>query len=189
MGDPSASPQGRDSGGRPAPPDRWSWLQPWRSGGAPQAAPLPIPDRRSGGERRSAPSPDGQVRSESRRHDHRRAHVRQPLPFGGVAPSGRIRCEPHGTVHADLVDLSEGGICVLLPSPIPLKHGDRLALTLHENFGFGKLEVELEARWLVQTTLGLRVGARFVDPEFRPANTFLKTYLEADFGNHLRPDA
>lgn len=110
------------------------------------------------------------------------------MPFGGVAPSGRICCDPHGCVHADLIDISEGGTCVLLASPMPLKHGDRLSLTLHENFGFSSLEVELEVRWLVETPMGLRVGGRFLDPAFRPSQTFLKTYLEADFGGQRSSD-
>ena len=110
------------------------------------------------------------------------------MPFGGVAPSGRICCEGQGCVHADLIDISEGGICVLLASPMLLKLGDPLVLTLHENFGFGSLEVELEVRWLVETPMGLRVGGRFRDPAFRPSTTFLKTYLEADFGSHRSPD-
>lgn len=193
MDDPSASRQRSDAGGAAAPQDRWSWLQPWRVGGGPQTSPLSSADRRTGGERRSTPSQDSQRledsrRQDHRRRDHRRAHVRQPMPFGGVAPSGRICCERLGCVHADLIDISEGGICVLLTSPIPLNLGDRLALTLHENFGFGTLEVELEVRWLVETPMGLRVGGRFLDPEFRPSTTFLKTYLEADFGSHRRAD-
>ena len=110
------------------------------------------------------------------------------MPFGGVAPSGRICNECQVCVHADLVDISEGGTCVLLTNPMPLNLGDRLALTLHENFGFGSLEVELEVRWLVETPMGLRVGGRFRDPAFRPSTTFLKTYLEADFGSNRRPD-
>ena len=193
MDDPSASRQRSETEGPAAPPARWGWLQPWRKGGGTQIVPLSTPDRRAGGERRSTPSQEGQRLEETRRQshrrqDHRRAHVRQPMPFGGVAPSGRICCEPHGCVHADLIDVSEGGSCVLLSSPMPLQLGDRLALTLHENFGTGTLQVELEVRWLVETPMGLRVGGRFLDPEFRPSTTFLKTYLEADFGSHRRSD-
>jgi hypothetical protein len=110
------------------------------------------------------------------------------MPFGGVAPSGRICCAGRGCVHADLIDVSEGGTSVLLASPLPLKLGDRLSLTLHETFGFESLDVELEVRWLVSTPMGLRVGARFVDPAFRPSATFLKAYLEADFGGRRRAD-
>ena len=189
MGDSSADRLSRDPGGDATPPGRWGWLQPWRSaGGDPQPTQLRTPDRRSGAERRAATSQEGQRLEDTRRQSRRRAHVRQPMPFGGVAPSGRICCEGQGCVHADLIDISEGGICVLLASPMLLKLGDPLVLTLHENFGFGSLEVELEVRWLVETPMGLRVGGRFRDPAFRPSTTFLKTYLEADFGSHRRPD-
>jgi len=188
MGNSSASRQSSDSGGDGAPRDRWAWLQPWRSGGGAQPVPLSVPDRRSGSDRRSLSSQEGHRLQESRRQARRRAHARQPMPFGGVAPSGRICCESHGCVHADLIDISEGGTCVLLASAMPLNLGDRLSLTLHENFGLGSLEVELEVRWLVETPMGLRVGGRFLDPAFRPSQTFLKTYLEADFGGQRSSD-
>ena len=189
MGHPSADGSSRDPGGAAAPKGRWGWLQPWRSGAeASPVQPLRVPDRRSGIDRRAATSQEADRLEETRRLAKRRAHVRQPMPFGGVAPSGRICNEGQVCVHADLVDISEGGTCVLLTNPMPLNLGDRLALTLHENFGLGSLEVELEVRWLVETPMGLRVGGRFLDPEFRPSSTFLKTYLEADFGSNRRPD-
>lgn len=171
----------------------WSWLRPWRlSPGSPSdgssSEPRSVPDRRSGLDRRTPTSQGPERLEEVRRQARRRAHVRQPLPFGGVAPSGRICRDGLGCVHASLVDLSEGGTCVLLSTPLPLNLGDKLELTLHENFGFGTLQVELEVRWLVETPMGLRVGGRFLDPAFRPSATFLKTYLEADFGNQRRPD-
>jgi hypothetical protein len=34
--------------------------------------------------------------------------------------------------------------------------------------------------------MGVRLGLRFTDPAFRPADTFLKAYLETDFGNDRR---
>lgn len=188
MGDPSADRQRPEGRGDAAREGQWAWLQPWRSGGdTGQSHPIRIPERRSGGDRRSA-SQEASRQESSRRQGGRRAHVRQPMPFGGVAPSGRICRDGQVCAHADLVDLSEGGICVLLPNPMPLKLGDRLVLTLHENFGFGSLDVDLEVRWLVETPIGLRVGGRFLDPAFKPSDTFLKTYLDTDFGGHRRSD-
>lgn len=166
----------------------WSWLRPWRVlSGGPAERPS-VADRRSGQERRHSNDQDAERAEEARRQARRRAQVRQALPFGGVAPSGRICRDGLGCVHASLVDLSEGGACLLLTTPSALNLGDKLELTLHENFGFDSLQVDLEVRWLVETPIGLRVGCRFLDPAFRPSTTFLKTYLEADFGNRQRPD-
>lgn len=145
------------------------------------------PDRRDRSDRRANPSERGDRRERQRRQQYRRTHPRRLMPFGGVAPSGRL-CLGDSCVHADLVDISEGGTCVLLANAIALHQGDRLTLTLHENFGTGSLEVELEVRWLVETSMGVRVGARFLDPAFNPAATFLKTYLDADFGGDRRSD-
>ena len=103
------------------------------------------------------------------------------MPFGGVAPSGRL-CNSQGCVHADLVDLSEGGTCVLLSAPMEANPGDILELTLHESFGSGSVAVQLELRWVEPTPIGLKLGGRFIDPGFTPADTFLKTYLDTDFG-------
>ena len=109
------------------------------------------------------------------------------MPFGGVAPSGHVCVDGQGCVHADLVDLSEGGICVLITSPLALSPGDRLALTLHENFGVGTIQVGLELCWMLETPMGLRLGARFLDPGFSPSATFLQRYLETDFSHDHRP--
>jgi len=108
------------------------------------------------------------------------------MPFGGVAPSGRLCCADQGCAHADLIDISEGGICVMLSSPLQLRSGDILDLTLHENFGTGSIAMQLELRWFFDTPMGLKLGGRFIDPQFSPSSTFLKRYLETDFSSERR---
>jgi hypothetical protein len=108
------------------------------------------------------------------------------MPFGAVAPSGRLNCGALGSVHADLVDLSEGGLCLMLPTPLALNFGDRVELVLHENFGVGSLHIELEVRWTQANPMGLKLGLRFLDPQFCPSGTFLRRYLDTDFFSDRR---
>jgi len=171
-----------------SPADRSPWWAslPWQKGGARSPQPPRTSDRRSGQERRSQNAEDAERRATQRRQEQRRTHPRRLMPFGGVAPSGRLCTGEQVCVHADLVDISEGGTCVLLSAPIAVQRGDILELTLHENFGSGSIQIQLELRWVVETPMGVKLGGRFVDPAFSPAGTFLKRYLETDFSSERR---
>lgn len=148
--------------------------------------PLQTPDRRTGEDRRTQPDQTGGERIRQRRDRQRRQYPRRLMPFGGVAPSGRLNFGDQGSVHADLVDISDGGVCVMLSTPIALACGDALELTLHENFGSGSIQLDLELCWLIETPVGLKLGCRFRDPQFAPSATFLKRYLDTDFSDDRR---
>lgn len=158
--------------------ERWGWQA--------RVKPLQTSDRRTGDERRTQPDQTGGERVRQRRDRQRRQYPRRLMPFGGVAPSGRLRFGDQGCVHADLVDISDGGVCVMLATPLALTRGAALELTLHENFGSGSIQLELELCWLIETPVGLKLGCRFRDPQFAPAATFLKRYLDTDFSDDRR---
>ena len=172
--------------------DRSSFRSPWwailvgRWLGHARVQPLQAPDRRTGDDRRTQPDQAGGDRVRQRRDRQRRQQPRRLMPFGGVAPSGRLCFQDQGCVHADLVDISDGGVCVMLSTTIAVACGDALELTLHENFGSGSIQLDLELCWQIETPVGLKLGCRFRDPQFAPSATFLKRYLDTDFSDDRR---
>ena len=117
----------------------------------------------------------------------RRAHVRLPIPPGVVGPGGLLHRNHLGCVPVDLIDISDGGTCVLLAMPIAIQPGDIVDLSLDEIDGPGRLQLAMEVRWLLELPTGLRLGGRFLDREFRPSRTFLRPYLMADLDISKQP--
>lgn len=65
-------------------------------------------------------------------------------------------------ILADILDISLGGLCLLLGGPVRLEEQQQLLLDLRSHPDFGVLRLEAEARWWVISdafaTLGLRLA-------------------------------
>lgn len=81
-------------------------------------------------------------------------------------------------VPADILDISRGGLCLLLPSPLELQPGEPLQLDLRAHPAFGTPQATVRARWagrsLVAPTLGVAFEPQLsaiprLEPERRAA--------------------
>lgn len=71
-----------------------------------------------------------------------------------------------GWSAADIIDISLGGVCLLVLQSFPLPQGDapRLRLNLRSQPGFGIDSLDGRIRWFVQSGLVLTLGVGFEKP-------------------------
>ena len=82
------------------------------------------------------------------------------MPFGGVAPSGRLCFRDQGCVHADLVDISDGGACLLVGLPFWADSGQRGVLRFGKPGQASHRQV-VEICWQDPWEQGLALGVAF----------------------------
>ena len=91
------------------------------------------------------------------------------FPVQGTRPIAMRLLGPDGTpaapwVLADILDISLGGLCLLVSGPLVLERGQHLQLDLRSHPDFGVLRLEVEARWWMSSesfsTLGIAFPAQ-----------------------------
>ena len=100
------------------------------SPGAPPPPPPPAATTKQSLEINAPPPPanDG---------SQRREFARKPMPFGGVAPVGEMAGPEGQKWHISLWDVSMGGLCVVVDSPMDEPFGTSFAISVYEIFGLG----------------------------------------------------
>lgn len=81
----------------------------------------------------------------------RRRFARQPVQNGPSIGLKRLRPDGHWspeTVMADVLDVSIGGLCVLIADGRDFQPGDRLELQLDDHPGFGVARLTARIRWM-----------------------------------------
>ena len=64
-------------------------------------------------------------------------------------------------VLADILDISLGGLCLLVSGPLALERGQHLELDLRSHRDFGVVRLEVEARWWMSSDSFSTVGIAF----------------------------
>ena len=146
-------------------------------------------DRRSGERRGGEPSPNGsgERRQEERRSNPagRRRSERRPVPFGPGSPSGAI-INPAGlSLHVNLWDVSEGGLCLVARGELADRPGTVMVLELHSGVGVENVRLEMQLVWAAEEEgrFGTFVGLQFLEGQTLPNGTFLDRYLTMELPN------
>jgi PilZ domain len=99
----------------------------------------------------------------------RRLHHREPIPACRPIAVRRLTDDENivsAWLPADILDLSLGGVCLLIPddgSP-PLEPEARLDLDCHAQPGFGVDHIPCRLIWQVRSGFGVTLGLRFEQP-------------------------
>ena len=110
----------------------------------------------------------------------RRQFSRKPMPFGGVAPVGEMASPSGEKWHVGLWDVSLGGICIVVDSPVNEALGTLFSLSIYENFGFGSAFFNANLRWRTTEADNTYLGLEFEDQELLSNNCFLMHYVNTD---------
>lgn len=104
---------------------------------------------------------------DTRTRAEKRAFVRQPIENcrniavrrldGDLKPCGRW-------FLADIVDVSEGGMCLIVSEEQSLEVGQWLLLDLRCHPGFGQLRLQARMCWLIRAHFALTFGVAFATP-------------------------
>ncbi|MCT0207280.1 PilZ domain-containing protein [Synechococcus sp. CS-1332] len=65
---------------------------------------------------------------------------------------------------ADIVDVGEGGMCLIASEEQSLEMGQWLLMDLRAHPGFGMLRLQAELRWLTRAHFALTFGVAFATP-------------------------
>jgi hypothetical protein len=116
------------------------------------------------------PGPEGQEVSLGETHDPswQRRGVRRldRFPVAGTRPIALRFLQAEGQslgpwVLADILDISQGGLCLLITSSLELLPSQPLELDLRSHPGFPWTRVEVEARWWIGTEGFATLGVAF----------------------------
>lgn len=95
---------------------------------------------------------------ENRRLERFPALGTRPIALRPLAASGA----PAGPwVLADILDISLGGMCLLVTGSLHLDVGQALLLDLRSHPSFGQVRLEVQARWWALTDSFSTIGVRF----------------------------
>ena len=88
------------------------------------------------------------------------------FPVQGTRPIAMRPLGPDGApiapwVLADILDISLGGLCLLVSGPLVLERGQHLQLDLRSHPDFGVLRFEVEARWWMSSESFSTIGVAF----------------------------
>lgn len=98
---------------------------------------------------------------EARRLERFPVQGTRPIALRPLQPSG----EPAGPwVLADILDISLGGLCLLVTGSLALERGQHLLLDLRAHPGFGLKRQEVEARWWMSADSFSTLGIAFPVP-------------------------
>ena len=96
-----------------------------------------------------------------------RAFVRQPIESCRNIAVRRLDGDfkPYGRWFlADIVDVSEGGMCLIASEEQALEVGQWLLMDLRCHPGFGQLRLQAQLRWLKRAHFALAFGVAFANP-------------------------
>ena len=110
----------------------------------------------------------------------RRQFSRKPMPFGGVAPGGEMASPEGQKWHISLWDVSMGGLCVDVDSPMEAPLGTLLAISIYENFGFGSAFFNAHLRWRTTEADNTYLGLQFENQDLLEQGCFLIDYVNTD---------
>jgi len=113
----------------------------------------------------------------------RRQFARKPMPFGGVAPVGEMACPGGQKWHISLWDVSMGGICVVVDSPMDEPFGTSFAISVYESFGLGSAFFNAHLRWRTTEANSTYLGLEFEDQDLLQNGCFLIDYVNTDLSN------
>ncbi len=102
------------------------------------------------------------------------------MPFGGVAPVGEMACLKGKKWHISLWDVSMGGICVVVDSPMDETLGSLFAISVYESFGLGCAFFNAHLRWRKVETDSTYLGLEFEDQDLLKNGCFLIDYVNTD---------
>lgn len=124
--------------------------------------------------------PDDAIPQPPNDGSQRRQFSRKPMPFGGVAPGGEIASPEGQKWHISLWDVSMGGLCVVVDSPMEAPLGTLLAISIYENFGFGSAFFNAHLRWRTTEADNTYLGLQFEDQDLLDQGCFLIDYVNTD---------
>jgi hypothetical protein len=110
----------------------------------------------------------------------RRQFDRKPMPFGGVAPVGELTNSTGQKWHISLWDVSMGGLCVMVDSPIDDALGSLLSMSIYESFGLGSAFFNAYLRWRTTEADNTYLGLEFEDQDLLKNGCFLIDYVNTD---------
>ncbi len=110
----------------------------------------------------------------------RRLFARKPMPFGGVAPVGEMAGPKGHKWHISLWDVSMGGICVVVDSPVDEPMGSLFAISVYESFGLGSAFFNAHLRWRTTEADNTYLGLEFEDQDLLNKDSFLIHYVNTD---------
>ena len=110
----------------------------------------------------------------------RRQFARKPMPFGGVAPVGEMACPMGQKLHISLWDVSMGGLCVVVDSPVDTPMGSLFAISVYESFGLGSAFFNAHLRWRTIEADNTYLGLEFEDQDLLKKGCFLIDYVNTD---------
>ena len=113
----------------------------------------------------------------------RRQFARKPMPFGGVAPVGEMACPGGQKWHISLWDVSMGGICVVVHSPMDEPFGTSFAISVYESFGLSSAFFNAHLRWRTMEANSTYLGLEFEDQDLLQNGCFLIDYVNTDLSN------
>ena len=105
------------------------------------------------------------------------------MPFGGVAPVGEMACPMGHKWHISLWDVSMGGICVVVDSPVDTPMGSLFAISVYESFGVGSAFFNAHLRWRTTEADNTYLGLEFEDQDLLKKGCFLIDYVNTDLLN------
>jgi hypothetical protein len=109
----------------------------------------------------------------------RRQFARKPMP-GGAAPEGEMASAKGQKWHISLWDVSMGGLCVVVDSPVDEPLGSLMAISVYESFGLGSAFFNVYLRWNTVEANATYLGLQFEDQELLNKGCFLMDYVDLD---------
>jgi hypothetical protein len=110
----------------------------------------------------------------------RRQFDRKPMPFGGVAPVGELSNPTGQKWHISLWDVSMGGLCVMVDSPVNDALGSLLSISVYESFGLGSAFFNAYLRWCTTEADNTYLGLEFEDQDLLKNGCCLIDYVNTD---------
>ena len=102
------------------------------------------------------------------------------MPFGGVAPVGELTNSTGQKWHISLWDVSMGGLCVMVDSPVNDALGSLLSISVYESFGLGSAFFNAYLRWRTTEADNTYLGLEFEDQDLLKNGCFLIDYVNTD---------
>jgi hypothetical protein len=102
------------------------------------------------------------------------------MPFGGVAPVGELANATGQKWHISLWDVSMGGLCVVVDTPVEEALGSLLSISVYESFGLGSAFFKAHLRWRTIEADNTYLGLEFEDQDLLKKGCFLIDYVNTD---------
>jgi len=99
---------------------------------------------------------------------------------GGAAPEGEMASLKGQKWHISIWDVSMGGLCVVVDSPLDEPLGSLMAISVYESFGLGSAFFNAYLRWNTFEANTTYLGLQFEDKELLNKGCFLMDYVDLD---------